>query len=126
MRAFSSVFSQLLNLFSRSQFQSRVVEHRAERHARGFSCWTQFVAMLFCQLAKAQSLREICDGLASIEGKLSHLGLESAPARATLSYANAHRPWELFEHVFYDLIEKVRGSAIAPLCTKASRIESSS
>lgn len=111
MRAFSSVFSQLLNLFSRSQFQARVVEHRAERHARGFTCWAQFVAMLFCQLAKAQSLREICDGLASIEGKLSHLGLDCAPARATLSYANAHRPWELFEHVFHDLIEKVQGWA---------------
>lgn len=67
--------------------------------------------MLFCQLAKAQSLREICDGLASIEGKLNHLGLDAAPARATLSYANAHRPWQLFERVFYDLIETVGGWA---------------
>ncbi|MFP5207250.1 MAG: DUF4372 domain-containing protein [Acidobacteriota bacterium] len=35
-------------------------EHKAEHHARGFTCWDQFVAMLFCQLAGAQSLREIC------------------------------------------------------------------
>ncbi len=45
-------------------------EHKAERHARGFTCWGQFVAMLFCPLAGAQSLREICGGLAASEGKL--------------------------------------------------------
>jgi len=47
--------------------------------------------MLFCQLAQAHSLREICYGLASCEGKLSHLGIE-APSRTTLSYANTHWP----------------------------------
>jgi hypothetical protein len=107
VRAFSSVFSQILNSFPRSEFEQRVREHKAERHARGFSCWEQFVAMLFCQLGKAQSLREICDGLASSEGKLSHLGLQHSPARSTLSYANAHRPWRLFESLFYDLIGHV-------------------
>jgi hypothetical protein len=60
--------------------------------------------MLFCQLAQARSLREICDGLKCCEGKLKHLGLEEDPKRSTLSYANAHRPWELFERLFYDLL----------------------
>lgn len=60
---------------------------------------------MFCQLGRAQSLREICDGLASSEGKLSHLGLQQSPARSTLSYANAHRPWQLFESLFYDLLQ---------------------
>ena len=64
---------------------------RAERHARGFTCWGQFVAMLFCQLGRAHSLREICGGLRSAEGKLSHLGI-TAPSRFTLAYANEHRP----------------------------------
>jgi hypothetical protein len=31
--------------------------------------------MLFCQLGHAQSLREICGGLAATEGKLRHLGV---------------------------------------------------
>jgi hypothetical protein len=53
----------MLQLFSRAEFERAVVEHRAERHARGFSCWGQFVAMLFCHLGRAQSLREICGGL---------------------------------------------------------------
>ena len=63
--------------------------------------------MMFCQLAKSQSLREICHGLRSFEGKLSHLGID-APARSTLSYANEHRTWELFRDVFYLALDKCR------------------
>src|SRR5580700_3870167 len=104
----SSIFSQMLQLFSRTEFERAVVEHRAERHARGFSCWGQFVAMLFCHLGRAQSLREICGGLAASEGKLRHLGLPDAPKRSTLAYANEHRPWLLYRSVFYQLLGRCR------------------
>jgi len=59
--------------------------------------------MLFCQLAQAKSLREISDGLAVTCGKLSHLGMRAAPAKSTLSYANAHRPWQLYQNAFFHL-----------------------
>ena len=111
MRNFTSSFSQLLTIFSRADFERLVREHRAERGAKGFDCWTQFVAMLFCQLGRAHSLREICGGLASVEGKLNHLGVGEAPARSTLSYANAHRSWELFEAVFSQLLRRCQGAA---------------
>ena len=107
MTRFCSIFNQLLQLFPRVDFQKAVIETKAERHARGFSCWGQFVAMLFCQLGRAHSLREICGGLASCEGKLAHLGIE-APKRSSLAYANAHRPWELYQAVFYQLLERCR------------------
>src|ERR1035437_4024304 len=94
----------MLQLFSRQEFEQAVAEHRAERHARGFSCWGQFLAMLFCHLGRAQSLREICGGLAASEGKLRHLGLPDAPKRSTLAYANEHRPWQLYRAVFYQLL----------------------
>jgi hypothetical protein len=108
----ASLFTQILSLFQRSDFARHVRELKAERHARGFSCWSQFVAMLFCQLAQARSLREIADGLKSCEGKLKHLGLQSEPKRSTLSYANAYRPWELYEKLFYDLLAQCQ--AISP------------
>ena len=57
--------------------------------------------MLFCQMARADSLREISNGLKCCLGKLRHLGLTKAPPRSTLSYANAHRPAELFRDLFY-------------------------
>jgi hypothetical protein len=101
---FSSIFSQLLKIFSRSDFEAAVNKHKADRAAKGFACWTQFVSMVFCQVGRAHSLREICGGLASVEGKLNHLGVGNAPARSTLSYANAHRPWALFEEVFFQLL----------------------
>jgi len=104
----SSIFSQMLQLFSRTEFEQAVREHRAEWHARGFSCWGQFVAMLFCHLGRAQSLREICGGLAASEGKLRHLGLPDAPKRSTLAYANEHRPWQLYRSVFYQLLSRCR------------------
>jgi len=112
LSAFSSVFGQILKLFPRTEFEQLVRETRAERHARGFTCWQQFVAMLFCQLGKAQSLREICQGLASVEGKLNHLGIEEAPNKSTLAYANAHRPWQLYQRVFEQLFQRCR--QIAP------------
>jgi hypothetical protein len=70
--------------------------------------------MLFCQLGRAHSLREIEGGLKSCEGKLAHLGIE-APRRSTLAYANEHRPAKLFEQLFHTLsatlAAKVRGQA---------------
>ena len=110
MSGFSSMFSQLLKLFPRSEFEALAKRMHAERHARGFTCWGQFVAMLFCQLGRAHSLREICGGLRSSEGKLKHLGIE-APARSTLAYANEHRPWELYRAVFQELLGRCQGLA---------------
>lgn len=107
----ASLFSQLLDLFPRAEFQRAVREHQAERYAKGFSCWEQFVAMLFCQLGQAHSLREICGGLASSLGEMVHLGVWEAPKRSTLAYANAHRPWELFETVFHQFLAKCHREA---------------
>src|SRR5713101_4871773 len=101
-----SIFSQILKLFSRGGFEQAVKQHKAERHARGFTSWGQFMAMLFCQLGRAHSLREICGGLACCEGHLKHLGVPVAPKRSTLAYANEHRPWELYQTVFEQTLLK--------------------
>jgi hypothetical protein len=93
------------------EFEQTVRETRAERHARRFTCWGQFVAMLFCQLGQARSLREICGGLASCEGKLKHLGVPQAPNKSTLAYANEHRPWQLYEKVFRVLFSRCQQAA---------------
>jgi len=106
MQRFCSIFSQLLQLFSRMEFEQAVRDHRAEYHARGFTSWGQFVAMLFCQLGRAHTLREICGGLASCEGKLKHLGVADAPKKSTLAYANEHRPWGLYQTIFGQLLAK--------------------
>ena len=107
----ASCFSQLLSLVDRAAFARAVRQHQAERGAKGFSCWDQFVAMLFCQMGGAHSLREICGGLATATGKLVHLGLRQAPTRSTLAYANTHRPWQLYQTVFENLLTSCQALA---------------
>ena len=111
MKFTTSLFSQILQIVPRNSFQRLVRQRRAERHAKGFSSWSQYVAMLFCQLAQAKSLREISDGLAVTCGKLNHLGLDAAPAKSTLAYANAHRPWQLYQDTFVSLLDFCRSES---------------
>ena len=111
MNRVCSIFSQILSLIPRSVFDDAVNKHQAERHARGFTSRAQFVAMLFCQLGHAQSLREITGGLAACEGKLRHLGVEEPPARSTLGYANEHRPWQMYQTLFNSLLTRCQAEA---------------
>jgi hypothetical protein len=107
------MFSQILKLIPRIDFERMVKQTKSEYASKGVSSWSQFVAMMFCQLGRAHSLREIEGGLKSCEGKLAHLGIES-PAKSSLSYANAHRPWELYQKVFYSVLNTVSSSVKAP------------
>lgn len=118
---YGSLFSQLLSLFNRNQFSQHVRDLEAEYGSKGFSCWDQFVSMLFCHLAQAKSLREISQGLKSCTGRLSHLGMKEAPKRSTLSYANKHRTWELYERLFYDLLQTCK--EIAPRKKRSFRFK---
>lgn len=104
----ASLFSQLLRHFPRTEFAHLVVKHEAEKRAKGFTCWTQLVSMLFCHMAHADSLREICGGLACCLGKLRHLGITKAPNKSTLSYANKNRPAALYEELFWVMMDRFR------------------
>jgi hypothetical protein len=101
-----SVYLQLFQHFPRGQFAQAIKQHQAEFSAKEFTCWEQFVAMLLCHVAHLNSLREVCPGLAGWESPLTHLGISTAPKRSTLAYANAHRPWELYQSMFILLLEK--------------------
>jgi transposase len=106
----TNIFSQIVDHIDKRSFARIVRNHNGERHAKGFLCWEQLVSMVFCQLGKAQSLREICGGLATCMGKLSHLGLSKSPKRSTLSYANEHRSCQIFEETFYRTLTYAQSS----------------
>jgi Transposase DDE domain/Domain of unknown function (DUF4372) len=109
MNRVCSIFSQFLQFVPRLEFEAAV--QKAEHRQHGFASWDQFGAMMFCQLGHAQSLREITGGLASCEGKLKHLGMDGAPARSTLAYANENRPWQLYQDVFQALLSRCKHEA---------------
>jgi uncharacterized protein DUF4372/DDE family transposase len=112
MVAVASLFNQLLRHFPRTEFEALVKKHRADRGAKGFTCWTQFVAMLFCQLSHSASLRDICNGLSCSLGKLVHLGIKRSPNKSTLSYANQKRPASLFEDLFWTALQRFRSTQL--------------
>ena len=107
----ASIFSQILDIINPREFKSVVRKYNGDKHSKGFTCWDQFVAMMFCQIGQAHSIREICKGLACCLGKLNHLGLAKAPKKSTLSYANAHRPWQIYQEMFYRVHERCQGIA---------------
>jgi len=63
VNASCSMFSQMLKLIPRTDFERLIKEAGAEYRSKGLSSWSQFVSMLFCQLGRAHSLREIEGGL---------------------------------------------------------------
>ena len=87
-----SLFSQILSEISSStvSFEHLVMKHGNDRNAKGFTSKAQLVSMVFSHLARADSLREISNGLLCCTGKVKHLGIKTAHKRSTLAYANEH------------------------------------
>lgn len=102
-----TLFSQIVSKLCRQKFSKLVKELETDKHAKGYSSWTQLVSMLFCQFAKSQSVRDISNGLRSATGNLNHLGIQKAPSKSTISYQNKHRNWELFRAYYYQLLESL-------------------
>ncbi len=106
----NTILGQMLQMFSRYEFQKAVSETKTEYHSRGFSSWNHFVSMLFGQLSGQDSLRGIEAGLATQLKYLYHFGAQPIH-RSTLSYANEHRSHELFQKTFYWMLSKCKDIA---------------
>jgi len=105
-----SLFNQVLALIDRNIFGTIVNKHKSDKHNKGINSWTHLVTMLFMQLAKANSLRDISNGLRSATGNLNHLGVKKAPSRSSLSYINANRSYEIFMELYFALLDKYEPS----------------
>jgi len=103
-----TLFSQIIHHLDRNLFARAVKQYQTDKHSKGINSWTHLITMLFCHLAKAQSIREITNGLRSISGNLNHLGIQGkTPSRSSLSYINEHRDWMMFREYYFLLKEKL-------------------
>jgi len=102
-----TLFSQIISKLDRFSFNKLVFAHQTDKHQKGYTSWTHLVAMLFCQFAKSQSVRDISNGLRSATGNLNHLGIQRAPSKSTISYQNKHRNWRLFRDYYYQLLKRL-------------------
>jgi hypothetical protein len=105
-----TLFSQILQHCHRELFTKAVKEYESDKHNKGINSWTHLVSMLFLHLAKANSIREVTNGLKSVTGNLNHLGIQNkTPSKSSLSYINEHRDWRLFREYYFMLKNKLQG-----------------
>lgn len=56
---------EIMKALPRSAFQQIADNHRADKHSKGFGCWSQLVAIVYAQLSEASSLRVLEAGFNS-------------------------------------------------------------
>jgi len=101
----TTVLQQLLHLLPRDDFQSFVGQHKADKYTKRLNCWSQLTILLYAQATEKDSLREIETGLRIQDSRWYHLGLNTC-ARSTLAAANGKRPWQIYESLFYKVLER--------------------
>ena len=100
------VLSQILDVIPGSIINVANRKHKANRYYKRLPLRVHLVSLLYGVFSYCNGLRELCEGLLGCEGKLSHLGLDKAPARSTLSDANNKRSYQVFETIYYGLLRQ--------------------
>ena len=103
----NTAFHQLLKPLSRHEFEELAKEHHKGQKLRSATRWDQFVGMAMSQLSGRQSLRDIESNLEAQQAKLYHLGAKPI-ARSTLARLNEKQPAELYQSVFYRLLNRCK------------------
>jgi len=104
----NTVFSQILKLIPRHEFETLAKQHHTGRSFRTASRWSQFVIMAMAQLAGRISLRDIVENISAQAHRLYHLG-SARLSRSNLSRINDAKPYELYEALFGKLLHRCQG-----------------
>lgn len=100
------VLSQILDVIPSSIINAANRKHKSNRYYKRLPLRVHLVSLLYGVFSYCNGLRELCEGLLACEGKLTHLGLDKAPARSTISDANNKRSYQVFETVYYGLLRQ--------------------
>ena len=106
----NTVFSQLLKVIPRHEFESLSSQHHEGGKLRKMSRWLQFVSLSLAQFSGRVSLRDIVSNLSAQSHKLYHLGAKSV-SRSSLSRVNEQQPYTLYETLFAKLLSRCQGAA---------------
>jgi len=103
-----TVFAQLMDFIPQLVFRAAVRHHKGNRGVRTFTCWQQFLSLVFAHLTARESLRDIESCLRSRGKLLYHSGITGYVSRSTLADANEHRPWQIYQELGLELISIAR------------------
>jgi hypothetical protein len=99
------LLGQILNLIPKHILINSADKFKSNKSCRTYKMYDQLVSMMFGQLNKCHSLREISIGLGSDEKLLRDIGLEQSPAKSTMSDGNEKRNWEVYQEIYTRLIK---------------------
>ena len=100
------VLSQILDVIPAPLIHAANRKHQSNRYYKKLPLRIHLVSLLYGVFSYCNGLRELCEGMLACEGKLTHLGLDKAPAGSTISDANNNRSYLVFETVYYGLLAK--------------------
>ena len=106
----NTIFSQILKLVPRHEFETLANQYHCGRSFRRASRWSQFVSLAMAQLAGRNSLRDIVENLSAQAHRLYHLG-SAKLTRSNLSRINENKPYALYEALFGKLLSRCQGMA---------------
>ena len=110
------IFKQTLNLIPRAIVDKAVYDNKSDRYYKSFSTYDELITLLFGVFERCDSAREICDGMATLSGKLNYLGMDRAPAKSTFNDALNRRSEKVFETIYFNLL-----SYYAPLLSDSTK-----
>ena len=102
------LYGQVINLLDKGKILKLSRAHGGERYVKSFNGWSHLVVMLYAELMRFDSLREISASMLVETRKLAHLGIMKLPRRSTLSDANQRRSESFFASVYRDLYTTYR------------------
>ena len=106
----NAIFSQILKLVPRHEFETLAKQHHSGRSFRTASRWSQFVTLAMAQLAGRISLRDIVENVSAQAHRLYHLG-SAKLTRSNLSRINEDKPYALYEALAGKLLNRCQRMA---------------
>lgn len=99
------LIKQIIDLIPERIIKKSVRKYKSDKYYRAYKTYDQLVAMLFGQLNKCMTLRDITLGLGVNTRFIEDLELKQNPAKSTMSDGNEQRDWRVYEYIYFSLIK---------------------
>jgi hypothetical protein len=106
------VFAQLIEFLNPNDFIRCVAKYKGNYKVKTFTCWHQFLYMMFGQLSNRDSLSDLITCLQSQQNKSYHLGMGKGTSKANLAKANEKRDYRIYEDFAMTLVTQVQKLAM--------------
>ena len=118
----SYVFAQLTSFLNRNKFNRIVAKYHGDSYIKHFSCWNQLKVLMFGQLSRRDSLRDLIVAVEAHRGKAKFLGFGDSVTHSNLAKANQNRDYHIFEEFAYYMVEQARTLRVTKIFSLAGNI----